>query len=107
MTSQAKVSYSMPYRLVRHLLTCEAGWQETGSKSRMLQIYSKFNPSVLAILEKADESKLKVWKLLDMEKMPSFTAGRLAVLGDAAHPFLPRKLWEKKARINLSKTNIR
>lgn len=67
------------------------GWQETGSKARLLEIYKDFAPSVHAILNKADESKLKVWKLLDMEKMPSFINGKLAVLGDAAHPFLPHQ----------------
>ncbi|KAK3117133.1 hypothetical protein LTR53_001790 [Teratosphaeriaceae sp. CCFEE 6253] len=67
------------------------GWQETGSKARMLDIYKSFAPSVLAILDKADESKLKVWKLLDMEQMPSFIHEKFAVLGDAAHPFLPHQ----------------
>ncbi|KAK4891432.1 hypothetical protein LTR27_009927 [Elasticomyces elasticus] len=68
-----------------------AGWQETGSKARMLEIYKSFAPSIRAILEKADESKLKVWQLLDMEQMPSFIHEKLAVIGDAAHPFLPHQ----------------
>lgn len=67
-------------------------WQETGDKERLLNIYSEFAPSVQAILEKVDAEKLKVWNLLDMETMPSFVEGRLAILGDAAHPFLPREL---------------
>ncbi|KAK4542358.1 hypothetical protein LTR36_006814 [Oleoguttula mirabilis] len=65
------------------------GWQETGSKTRMLEIYKEFHPSVRAIIEKAEEPK--VWELLDMEKMPSFINGRLALIGDAAHPFLPHQ----------------
>jgi len=36
------------------------GWQETGSKARMLEIYKDFAPDILAILEKADDAK--VWK---------------------------------------------
>ena len=44
---------------------------------------------IFAILSKVDEKSLKVWKLLDMEALPSWTTERLAVLGDAAHPFLP------------------
>lgn len=55
----------------------------------MLQIFKDFHPSVGAILEKAEDPK--VWKLLDMENMPSFINGRLAVMGDAAHPFLPHQ----------------
>lgn len=55
----------------------------------MLDIFKDFGPSVHAILKKADEHNLKAWNLLDMEKMPHFAHKRLAVLGDAAHPFLP------------------
>lgn len=55
----------------------------------MLEIFKGFAPSVLAILDKADDQKLKAWNLLDMDKMPSLVNGSLAVLGDAAHPFLP------------------
>lgn len=55
----------------------------------MLDIYKTFAPNVLAILEKAEESQLKVFQLLDMEQMPSFIHEKLAVIGDAAHPFLP------------------
>ncbi|KAK5130000.1 hypothetical protein LTR08_002555 [Meristemomyces frigidus] len=65
------------------------GWQETGSKDRMLDIFKDFHPSVKAIIEKAEEPKL--WKLLDMEPMPTFISGRLALIGDAAHPFLPHQ----------------
>lgn len=57
----------------------------------MLQIYKKFEPNARAILGKVDDSKLKVWKLLDMENMPTFVNERLALLGDAAHPFLPHQ----------------
>ncbi|KAK5105815.1 hypothetical protein LTR62_002118 [Meristemomyces frigidus] len=66
-------------------------WQETGSKARMLEIYQSFSPNIRAVLQKADESRLKVWKLLDMEQMPSFVEKKLAVMGDAAHPFLPHQ----------------
>jgi 2-polyprenyl-6-methoxyphenol hydroxylase-like FAD-dependent oxidoreductase len=46
---------------------------------------------VASILDKADGEKIKIWKLLDMNKMPSFIHGRLVVIGDAAHPFLPHQ----------------
>lgn len=38
-----------------------------------------------------DVSELNVWTLLDMDRIPSWVNGRLALMGDAAHPFLPRK----------------
>ncbi|KAK4556297.1 hypothetical protein LTR86_006441 [Recurvomyces mirabilis] len=66
-------------------------WQETGSKAKMLEIYQSFSPNIVKILQHADESQVKVWKLLDMDKMPSFINKNLAVMGDAAHPFLPHQ----------------
>ncbi|KAI6997811.1 FAD/NAD(P)-binding domain-containing protein [Hortaea werneckii] len=69
--------------------TNEADWQKTGSKDRMLQIYDGFHTSCKSIIEKAEQPK--IWKLLDMEKMPTFVHNRLAVMGDAAHPFLPHQ----------------
>jgi hypothetical protein len=66
-----------------------AGWQQTGSKDRMLTIYQDFNEAVRTIIEKAEDPK--VWKLLDMDKLPTFVHERLALLGDAAHPFLPHQ----------------
>jgi hypothetical protein len=73
------------------LLTLNSpGWQQTGSKDRMLAIYQSFDSSVRSIIEKAEED-IKVWKLLDMDKLPTFVHERLALLGDAAHPFLPHQ----------------
>ncbi|KAI5361637.1 Putative FAD-binding domain, FAD/NAD(P)-binding domain superfamily [Septoria linicola] len=72
-------------------ITGQGGWQELGSKERLLQIYHTLASPVPEILAKADSSKLKVWNLLDMDKVPSFINGKLAVIGDAAHPFLPHQ----------------
>ena len=74
---------------IRHTDTFTAGWQQTGSKDRMLTIYQNFNEAVRTIIEKAEDPK--VWKLLDMDKLPTFVHERLALLGDAAHPFLPHQ----------------
>jgi hypothetical protein len=56
----------------------------------MLAIYQSFDASVRSIIEKAEDD-IKVWKLLDMDKLPTFVHERLALLGDAAHPFLPHQ----------------
>lgn len=58
-------------------------------KSVMLSTFSDFHPALIRMLSKADPSGLKIWPLLDMEALPRFHAGRLALIGDAAHPFLP------------------
>jgi len=60
-------------------------------KDRLLEVYKDFHPSIVALLNKVDADSLKVWELLDMDALPTWVEDRLALLGDAAHPFLPRK----------------
>lgn len=57
----------------------------------MLKVYKDFDPNLLALFKTVDPASIKVWQLMDMEKLPSWTIGKLALLGDAAHPFTPRK----------------
>lgn len=57
-----------------------------------MDVYSKFNPDLVALLDKAEEDTLKVWELLDLDPLPTWVNDKLALLGDAAHPYLPRKL---------------
>ncbi|KAJ5812632.1 hypothetical protein N7474_008933 [Penicillium riverlandense] len=58
-------------------------------KDALLGVFKHFNPQVRKLLEKADPQTLKLWPLLDMNTLPTWVEDRLAVLGDAAHPFLP------------------
>jgi len=67
-------------------------WQNQGNISKMLEIYKDFEPAVVKLLGMADEETLKVWELLDMEQLPTWTEGKLVLIGDAAHPFTPREL---------------
>ncbi|KEZ43308.1 hypothetical protein SAPIO_CDS4752 [Scedosporium apiospermum] len=70
----------------------EGEWNLSVRKDRLLEVYKDFHPSIVALLNKADADSLKVWELLDMDALPTWVEDRLALLGDAAHPFLPRKL---------------
>ncbi|KAH7134970.1 hypothetical protein B0J11DRAFT_426125 [Dendryphion nanum] len=67
------------------------GWSQTADKAKLLEVYRDFNPALVKLLSMADEETLKVWELLDMENLPAWSVGRLAVLGDAAHPFTPHQ----------------
>lgn len=67
-------------------------WNSAANKDRMLAVYANFDESLLALLGKADAESLKVWELLDMDTLSSWVRGRLVLMGDAAHPILPRKL---------------
>lgn len=68
-----------------------ADWQNQGNLNKMLEVYKDFESAVIKLLSMADEETLKVWELLDMEQLPSWTEGKLVLIGDAAHPFTPRK----------------
>lgn len=67
------------------------GWSRGVSKEVLLDVYSSFEPTIRALLEMVDINALKVWTLLDMARIPTWVKGRLALLGDAAHPFLPHQ----------------
>jgi 2-polyprenyl-6-methoxyphenol hydroxylase-like FAD-dependent oxidoreductase len=66
-------------------------WQSDANLNKMLDVYKGWDPAVLKILSMADEDTLKVWDLLDMGQLPTWTDGQLALIGDAAHPFTPRE----------------
>jgi 2-polyprenyl-6-methoxyphenol hydroxylase-like FAD-dependent oxidoreductase len=57
----------------------------------LLKLFKEFNPVVLTILDQVEPESLKLWTLLDMDKLPTWINDKLALLGDAAHPFLPRR----------------
>ncbi|KAI8632362.1 hypothetical protein F5Y19DRAFT_472390 [Xylariaceae sp. FL1651] len=66
-------------------------WDKQGSIEQVLKVFNEFDPALKHLISKVDESGLKVWQLLDMEKLPSWTRSKLALLGDAAHPFTPHQ----------------
>ncbi|KAM5351596.1 hypothetical protein ACJ41O_004319 [Fusarium nematophilum] len=66
-------------------------WDKAGSLSQLLKVFENFDPTLLKLFQKANPKELKVWQLLDMEKPKSWVNKRLALLGDAAHPFTPRQ----------------
>lgn len=68
------------------------GWGHGGSKELLLEVYRDFEPRVRELLSLVAVEELKLWTLLDMDRIPTWHKDRLVLLGDAAHPFLPRKL---------------
>ena len=67
----------------------EEGWQEPGSIEDALKVLDGWDPIVHEIV-KATPS-LVDWKLVYRDPMPTWISpkGRIALIGDAAHPFLP------------------
>jgi 2-polyprenyl-6-methoxyphenol hydroxylase-like FAD-dependent oxidoreductase len=66
-------------------------WDQQGNLDKMLRIFSGFDHAIVRLLGRADPQSIKVWKLLDMDILPHWHHRRLALLGDAAHPFLPHQ----------------
>ncbi|KAJ1323508.1 salicylate hydroxylase [Microdochium nivale] len=66
-------------------------WSRGGSKDALLETYKDFPPAVRALLQLVDAESVKAWTLFDMERIKNWTKGKAALLGDAAHPFLPHQ----------------
>ena len=65
----------------------DGGWSLRGDAVFLAARFSSWCEDASALLGAADEW-LK-WRLLDRDPLPNWTAGRVALLGDAAHPMLP------------------
>jgi 2-polyprenyl-6-methoxyphenol hydroxylase-like FAD-dependent oxidoreductase len=66
-------------------------WNKDANLDQVLKVYEAFDPRLLDVIRVADPSSIKVWELIDMENLPTWIKGKVGLLGDAAHPFLPRK----------------
>ncbi|KAK0853511.1 hypothetical protein LTR03_002775 [Friedmanniomyces endolithicus] len=64
-------------------------YNKTVSKAQLLEVYADFHPVVLKLLEKVGEDQVSLYPLYDMKQLPTFATGRMALIGDAAHPFTP------------------
>ena len=57
----------------------------------MIEVIKDWDPTCRAIIEKTPEDAIIDFKLVYRDPLPSWISkgGRIALLGDAAHPFLP------------------
>lgn len=62
-------------------------WNVGGSKEDLISCYKNFYPPLVDVMKKATD--IKLWKLLDRPTLKKWIKGRTALLGDAAHSFLP------------------
>lgn len=59
------------------------------AKAKMMEICAGHDESFRNMLSTADDSGFRIWPLYDMDPPTTFVNDRLAILGDAAHPFTP------------------
>ena len=62
-------------------------WSAPGDRNELAASFAGWDPRVTGLLDKVESCFW--WGLYDREPLRSWTNGRLALLGDAAHPMLP------------------
>lgn len=62
-------------------------WSAKGNLGELRAAYAGFHPEVQAILRACPD--VHKWALLERDPLPTWTDGRVALLGDACHPMTP------------------
>ena len=57
----------------------------------LLETFQDYSQDILQLLKAAKPGSIHSWSQNDAPKLETWTQGRLALIGDAAHPFLPCK----------------
>ncbi|WP_439378843.1 FAD-dependent monooxygenase [Amycolatopsis lexingtonensis] len=70
-----------------HAADVEESWSGQGDPDELRAAFESWDPLIGKLL--AQVGKTYWWGLYDREPLRSWTRGRLALLGDAAHPMLP------------------
>lgn len=62
-------------------------WSAEGDVAAFRRAFASFHPDVRAILDRV--TGVHKWALVDRDPLPHWNAGRIVLLGDAAHPTMP------------------
>jgi len=65
----------------------EEGWSVPGDQADALKDFGGWHPVITRIIKQADS--LHRWALFDRKPLARWVDGRVALMGDAAHPMLP------------------
>jgi salicylate hydroxylase len=67
----------------------EEGWSIPATNAQFLDAYADFAPHLLDLIRAVPDGALFKWGLYDRVPLEAWTSGRVAMLGDAAHPMTP------------------
>ncbi|MFC7518055.1 FAD-dependent monooxygenase [Herbaspirillum sp. GCM10030257] len=65
----------------------DEAWAVPSAIDEMLEAYSGWHPGMLDVLSRATETYK--WGIYDRDPLERWVSGRIALLGDAAHPMMP------------------
>ncbi len=65
------------------------GWSHQVPPAELQALFAGWHPNVIGLAGQAPAQKTAKWALLDRDPLPAWAQGRVALLGDAAHPMLP------------------
>jgi salicylate hydroxylase len=65
------------------------GWNTPATPAEFLDLYQDFHPDVTGLISVAPKDGLIKWGLFVRPPIQHWSAGRVVLLGDAAHPILP------------------
>ncbi len=69
--------------------TVEESWSTPATRAEFKAHFPGWNDYAYALIDRMPEDQLYKWPLFDREPIAEWTRGRVALLGDAAHPMLP------------------
>ncbi|MCS6802634.1 MAG: FAD-dependent monooxygenase [Chloroflexota bacterium] len=64
-------------------------WKVHSELSELLAAFEGADPTIHEIVSQTPPELLYKWALFDRDPLPTWTVGRVTLLGDAAHPMLP------------------
>lgn len=67
----------------------EEGWSHPATIEELLAEHQGWNADIIGLIKAAPQQNLFKWALFDREPLDTWLNGRVALLGDAAHPMLP------------------
>lgn len=69
--------------------TSQVGWSLEATHAEVLQATGVVTPLLRDLLQIGEQTGWRRWNLFDRQPVAGITSGRVALLGDAAHPMLP------------------